>query len=75
MVADRAIARFVELLRETSPAAAAAPGLVDARGQLPAPVVVRVRPERVSALLGTRFEMADIARLIEPIGFACAGDR
>ena len=35
MVADRAIARFVELLRETSPAAAAAPGLVDARGDLP----------------------------------------
>jgi phenylalanyl-tRNA synthetase beta chain len=75
MVADRAIARFVELLRETAPAATAAPGLVDARGELPAPAVVRVRPERVSALLGTRFEMADIARLIEPIGFACDGDQ
>ena len=35
---------------------AAAPGLVDARGELPAPAVVRVRPERVSALLGTRFD-------------------
>jgi phenylalanyl-tRNA synthetase beta chain len=75
MVADRAIARFVELLRETSPAAAAAPGLVDARGDLPAPAVVRVRPDRVSALLGRPFTMADIAALIEPIGFATDGDQ
>ncbi len=73
LVADRAIARFVELLRETAPDAAAAPGLVDARGDLPAPPVVTVRPERVGALLGTPFTMVDIAALIEPIGFACDG--
>ena len=74
MVTDRAIARFVELLRETSPDGGVAPGAVDARGDLPAPAVVRVRPERVNALLGTPFTMADIAALIEPIGFAVDGD-
>ncbi len=73
MVADRAIARFVELLSETSPDVAIAPGAVDARGDLPAPAVVHVRPERVNALLATSFTMADIAALIEPIGFAVDG--
>jgi phenylalanyl-tRNA synthetase beta chain len=75
MVADRAVARYVQLLRETAPAAVAAPGMVDARGDLPAAAVVRVRPTQVSALLGTPFTAADIAALIEPIGFACAGEQ
>ena len=75
MVADQAIARFVELLRETSPDVAIAPGAVDARGDLPAPAVIWVRPERVNALLRTSFTMADIAALIEPIGFAVDGER
>lgn len=69
---DRSTARFVELLRITCPDLVVHEGAVDARtDHLPAPTTVRVRPERVSALLGTEFTAADITRLIEPIGFAC----
>ena len=42
-VIDAAIARFVELLRETSPRVRVAPGAVDARGVLPDAGSVRVR--------------------------------
>ena len=43
---DRAVARFVELLRETCPELVVHAGLVDARGDLPPEVrAVRVRPE------------------------------
>jgi phenylalanyl-tRNA synthetase beta chain len=75
MVIDAAIGRFVELLRETAPEVAVAPGAVDARGDLPAPAVVAVRPERVNALLDTSLTAADIAALIEPIGFTVDGGR
>ena len=75
MVIDAAIGRFVELLRETSPDVALAPGAVDARGDLPVPPTVRVRTERVNALLGTSLTAGDIAALIEPIGFAVDGEQ
>ncbi|HKA03198.1 MAG TPA: phenylalanine--tRNA ligase subunit beta, partial [Acidimicrobiales bacterium] len=75
MVIDAAIGRFVELLRETAPDLAVAPGAVDARGDLPTPAVVTVRPERVNALLDTSLTAADIAALIEPIGFTVEGGR
>ena len=75
MVIDAAIGRFVELLRETAPDVAVAPGAVDARGDLPVPPTVRVRTERVNALLGTSLTRADIAALIEPIGFAVDGEQ
>lgn len=72
---DRSTARFVELLRLTCPDLVVHEGAVDARTEhLPSRTTVRVRPERVSAVLGTAFTVADIARLIEPIGFACAED-
>jgi phenylalanyl-tRNA synthetase beta chain len=75
MVIDAAIGRFVELLRETAPAVAVAPGAVDARGDLPTPPTVRVRTERVNALLATSLTAQDIAALIEPIGFAVNGEQ
>ena len=66
---DRAVARFVELLRETCPDLSVAAGAVDARGNLPAAVALRVRTSRVNAVLGTQLTDADIVHLIEPIGF------
>jgi phenylalanyl-tRNA synthetase beta chain len=75
MVADRAIARFVELLRETSPDAVAAPGAADVLGDLPVPAVIDVRTERVNALLRTELSIDDIAALIERIGFRVDGGR
>jgi phenylalanyl-tRNA synthetase beta chain len=74
MVIDAAIGRFVELLRETAPEVAVAPGAADARGDLPVPPTVRVRTKRVNALLGTSLTQADIAALVEPIGFAVDGE-
>ena len=61
-VIDAAIARFVELLRETSPTWQVAPGAVDARG-VPARARRRRRcaPARVNALLGIELTDADIA--------------
>jgi phenylalanyl-tRNA synthetase beta chain len=75
MVADVAIARFVELLQETSPSAALAPGAVDGRGDLPATIVTTVRTSRVNALLDVSLSAQDVAALIEPIGFAVHGER
>jgi phenylalanyl-tRNA synthetase beta chain len=74
-VADRAIARFAELLRETSPDLAVAPGAVDERGDVPRPTVVTIRTSRLNALLGTQLSTAEIADLLEPIGFAVDGER
>ena len=72
---DRGVARFVELLQLTCPDLVVHEGAVDARSpELPGTTTVTVRPERVSALLGTTFDAATIRALIEPIGFACTAD-
>jgi len=68
---DRAAARFCELLRISSPAASMASGSLDVRGEVPAPRRVRVRTERVNALLGTELSDTDITRYLLPIGFGC----
>lgn len=70
---ERSTARFVELLSLTCPNLVVHEGAVDARDEahLPVPPVLRVRPTRVGALLGTAFTAAEIRALIEPIGFAC----
>ncbi len=68
---DRGVARFVELLRLTCPELVVHEGAVDARSEhLPLPTTIAVRPERVSALLGTPFDADAVRVLIEPIGFA-----
>jgi len=70
---DRSTARFVELLSLTCPNLVVHEGAVDARApQLPVPPVIRVRPARVGALLGTAFTAAQIQALVEPIGFVCS---
>ena len=46
------------------------PALVDARGDRSRPAAVRVRPERVNALLGTDARGGRHRRALEPIGFA-----
>jgi phenylalanyl-tRNA synthetase beta chain len=67
---DRGVGRFVELLTLTCPDLLVHEGAVDARTDaLPGITTITVRPERVSALLGTTFEAAVIAALITPIGF------
>ncbi|MFM7045210.1 MAG: phenylalanine--tRNA ligase subunit beta [Ilumatobacteraceae bacterium] len=65
-------ARFAELLRLTCPDLVVHEGAVDASTTyVPVPASIEVRPQRVSALLGSPFTGDDIARLITPIGFLC----
>ena len=70
---DRAVARFVELLRETCPRLVVAAGAVDARGTVPEPPLVTVRTARVNAVLGTALPADRIAALVAPIGFVREG--
>jgi phenylalanyl-tRNA synthetase beta chain len=68
---DRAVARFVELLRETCPDLVVHAGTVDARGgSLPsADRSVAVRVSEVNRIIGTHLGPADLPPLLEPIGF------
>lgn len=68
-VADLAMRRFAELLADSG--ATLAPGVVDTRGELPDRAPIRVRTDRVNALLGTELSPDAMVELLEPIGFAC----
>jgi phenylalanyl-tRNA synthetase beta chain len=78
---ERSALRFCELVIEASRAAGVAPPVV-ASGQLEAhpvsyePRRIRVRTERVGALLGIQVQDAEIGQLLEPLGFVTnlAGD-
>jgi phenylalanyl-tRNA synthetase beta chain len=77
--AERAQARFVELLRETCPDLVVHAGAADARHESltgsTRPVAVRL--SQINRLLGTRLTEDDVARLIGPIGYDvvdCQGD-
>jgi phenylalanyl-tRNA synthetase beta chain len=70
----RAVARFVELLRETCPKLAVAAGAVHARATRPPPVLVTLRTARVNMVLGTALTTGEIAALIAPIGFVRDGE-
>jgi phenylalanyl-tRNA synthetase beta chain len=73
---DRAVARFVELLRETCPDLVVHAGLVDARGDLPPEHrSVRVRPDRVRALLGADIPTQEMVERLAPIGFEAVPDQ
>ncbi len=65
-----ALDRFAELA--ASLGSAAAPGMIDATGNRPEPITVRVRPPRVNSILGTDLSADEMAGLLAPIGFACA---
>lgn len=72
-LAERATARFVELLRHTSPDATVSEP-VDVEGTLPPTVTATLRTARVNALLGVELGDAEIAKLLEPIGFEVEPD-
>jgi phenylalanyl-tRNA synthetase beta chain len=61
--------RFAELIGRVG-GASLHPGEVEAHGRLPAREVVRVRTERVNALLGTDLDRGLMVDLLAPIGFA-----
>jgi phenylalanyl-tRNA synthetase beta chain len=67
-VIDLAHRRFAELLAGSGARLEA--GTVDVRGELPDRRPVHVRTGRLNRLLGTELEPAQIAELLEPIGFA-----
>jgi phenylalanyl-tRNA synthetase beta chain len=69
---DRAVARFVELLRETCPDVQVHAGRTDVSGPgLPAQTRhTTVRVARVNALLDVQLTEADISELLGPIGYA-----
>jgi phenylalanyl-tRNA synthetase beta chain len=70
---DLGARRFAELLAAATtgdqPTSVLHPGAVDRRGDLPRPPRVRVRVERVNALLGTELTGDAVASLVAPIGF------
>jgi phenylalanyl-tRNA synthetase beta chain len=66
---EPAVRRFCQLLAESVPGLRVADGLLDVRGEVPEPFVVSVPIARVQSQLGVALGPAEIARLIEPIGF------
>jgi phenylalanyl-tRNA synthetase beta chain len=71
-----AIARFVELLRETCPNIVVHRGAVDARAAaLPDEHrSTEIRVSAVNRLLGTDLQASDLPPLLDPIGFTVSGD-
>jgi phenylalanyl-tRNA synthetase beta chain len=66
---DRATDRFCELLAVTSgPGTTIAPGALDVRGDVPDPIQLTVRAERINALLGTTFDSDEVAERLAPLG-------
>ena len=74
-VIDTAIARFVELLRETSPDLVVQPGAVDGRAESlpPRERSCAVRISEVNRILGTLLSAGDLPALLDPIGFTVSG--
>ena len=73
---DWAIARFVDLLRRPAPTSSSTPGSSIARGDLPPEHrSVRVRPDRVRALLGAEIPTQEMVERLAPIGFEAVADQ
>jgi phenylalanyl-tRNA synthetase beta chain len=66
---EPSVARFCQLLAESSPGLQVADGMLDVRGDVPEPFVVSVPLARVHRQIGVELSAEAIARLIEPIGF------
>jgi phenylalanyl-tRNA synthetase beta chain len=64
---DLAQDRFVELLGGA--VGSATDGLADQRGELPDRTPIRVRPQRVNAILGSDLDPTEMKDLLDPIGF------
>lgn len=71
-VAPRAVERFVQLLAVASGGGVRRGPTLDVRSDadLPAPVSVGVRTDRVNLVLGTDLSDEEVAAAIEPLGFA-----
>jgi phenylalanyl-tRNA synthetase beta chain len=68
---DRAAQRFCELLAlSAGDAMSVAAGVLDVRGDVPAPLSLTVRPAKVNALLGTEFTSSEIAEMLAPLGIS-----
>ena len=67
-IAELALLRFAELCAQVG-TGSLAPGTVIAKGSEPASLPVRVRVDRVNAMLGTELAGEEIAGLLEPMGF------
>ncbi len=67
---ESSVARFCELLAESAPALQVADGVLDVRGAVPEPFVVRLPVARVHSQIGVELRGDEIARLIGPIGFS-----
>jgi phenylalanyl-tRNA synthetase beta chain len=69
--ADLAVARFVQLLRETCPDLVVHRGAVDARGPALPPErrTTSVRVAQVNRILGTALAASDLPPLLDPIGY------
>jgi phenylalanyl-tRNA synthetase beta chain len=71
---DRSVARFCQLLGESVPGLQVAAGILDARGDVPAPFDLAVPVSRVQRQIGVELGGDEITALLEPIGFACRSD-
>ena len=65
-----ALGRFAELAAALG--STTAPGVIDAVGNRPESITVRVRSERVNSILGTDLAADEMTSLLGSIGFACA---
>ena len=68
-IAELALLRFAELCAQVG-TGSLAPGTVIAKGSEPASLPVRVRVDRVNAMLGTKLAGEEMVGLLEPMGFA-----
>ena len=68
-VIEPSVRRFCQLLGESVPGLTVADGMLDVRADVPEPFVVNVPIARVHSQIGVALGPAEIARLIEPIGF------
>lgn len=68
-ITPMALDRFAELASALG--ATTSPGMVDAIGNRPEPITVRVRSQRVNSILGTNLGTDVITDLLESIGFTC----
>jgi len=69
-VIEPSVRRFCQLLGESVPGLTVADGMLDVRAEVPGPFVVNVPIARVHSQIGVALGPVEIARLIEPIGFA-----
>jgi len=74
-VIEPSVRRFCQLLAESVAGLAVADGMLDVRAEVPEPFVIEVPIARVHSQIGVALGPSEIARLIEPIGFAVLEQR